>query len=181
MAAEGPESPPPTSRPSTSFNGAAAGWPRKGVADHLLRRGVQQLQWGRGRMAAEGSPLSAVYGRPVASMGPRPDGRGRIRPRTASTPTTALQWGRGRMAAEGLHAGGRGGKHTSFNGAAAGWPRKADGRARLHWAAVHASMGPRPDGRGRWPCHVRACIRSRASMGPRPDGRGRAWQARSSF
>ena len=61
------------------------------------------LQWGRGRMAAEGKYRTAIY--PLF---------------------IGLQWGRGRMAAEGLKWQRRGGESaTSFNGAAAGWPRKA--------------------------------------------------------
>ena len=62
----------------TRFNGAAAGWPRKVVMqiDRLVPK--FELQWGRGRMAAEGS----VPRRRVVGEG-------------------GLQWGRGRMAAEG--------------------------------------------------------------------------------
>ena len=58
-------------------NGAAAGWPRKAGRPFIPPRLVM-LQWGRGRMAAEGAEEQA-------------------RTRRA----TARQWGRGRMAAEG--------------------------------------------------------------------------------
>ena len=60
------------------------------------------LQWGRGRMAAEGR-LGARRPRPrgSASMGPRPDGRGRLILRPGGRDAALLQWGRGRMAAEG--------------------------------------------------------------------------------
>ena len=62
---------------SRCFNGAATGWPRNaaGLEPRILEQ--WRLQWGRDRMAAE-----RLYegGRrrvhTVASMGPRPDGRG---------------------------------------------------------------------------------------------------------
>ena len=135
----------------TCVNGAAAGWPRKAATSQHLSRRVAVRQWGRGRMAAEGSPPRPTTPAPRASMGPRPDGRGRgaegCRPARAGRrvngaaagwprkgapafnvwpPHVWRQWGRGRMAAEGTH-----GPHwmllhvTCVNGAAAGWPRKA--------------------------------------------------------
>ena len=123
-------------------------------------------------MAAEGKARGYIVRMYLASMGPRPDGRGRLLGMATLVITLALQWGRGRMAAEGaLHRTadtmggmlqwGRGrmaaeGRYApllrsvsaGFNGAAAGWPRKVShGRAR---DTMHgASMGPRPDGRGR--------------------------------
>ena len=61
------------------FNGAAAGWPRKvPLAVFGLCRLLEELQWGRGRMAAEGTITGAGFFR-----------------------NDRLQWGRGRMAAEG--------------------------------------------------------------------------------
>ena len=64
-------------RAVSGFNGAAAGWPRK---DEMQKKTWvrKQLQWGRGRMAAEGAGRPGAYGAPAASMGPRPDGRGRM-------------------------------------------------------------------------------------------------------
>ena len=84
-------------------NGAAAGWPRKAVSATRWRYRFTRRQWGRGRMAAEGR-RPAIIGRSLnaASMGPRPDGRGRRSTRCAS-PTA----------------------YSRVNGAAAGWPRKA--------------------------------------------------------
>ena len=116
------------------------------AADH---RDVVGLQWGRGRMAAEG-----VNGRDLghevgASMGPRPDGRGRRRP--------CCPW--------------RG--CCCFNGAAAGWPRKGRRALPARGAPPPASMGPRPDGRGRHAQDAEGHGPHEASMGPRPDGRGR--------
>ena len=81
-------------------NGAAAGWPRKDLF-RQCPKGLNTLrQWGRGRMAAEGwtDPSGCTMMR--ASMGPRPDGRGR--PGLSSR----------RPCDHGV------------NGAAAGWPRK---------------------------------------------------------
>ena len=77
MAAEGNHAA-PTSFERGRFNGAAAGWPRKGVGHDL-----------------------AINGKHQASMGPRPDGRGRIYPIFIGVVMMPLQWGRGRMAAEG--------------------------------------------------------------------------------
>ena len=155
-----------------SVNGAAAGWPRKGLACRPRRSGAR------------------------ASMGPRPDGRGRrpdrpaVRGRArrvngaaAGWPRKVLpiaealrpgwrQWGRGRMAAEGAGQGDLGAGVPRVNGAAAGWPRKGlIGRRRL--AVFRASMGPRPDGRGRGAARIHGVYEYTASMGPRPDGRGR--------
>ena len=127
MAAEGSQPLPQARRRHGRFNGAAAGWPRK--AEYYANHGLEL---------------------PEASMGPRPDGRGRLRSRSNCLA-----------------------RSISFNGAAAGWPRKGPG-ARDRRLVSPASMGPRPDGRGRvYPRVVRrrsGC----ASMGPRPDGRGRA-------
>ena len=294
MAAEGASSGTSTRRPS-GVNGAAAGWPRKVGITEPNYGGERRVngaaagwprkvppwpahgqgnprQWGRGRMAAEG----CLHGRPAprrsASMGPRPDGRGRapradghdvVRrcvngaaagwprkadvqrasewvytrvngaaagwprkasrwpcarwprtcvngaaagwPRKAPAPGSASstmmrQWGRGRMAAEGCLACRPRSRRSGVNGAAAGWPRKA-GRSSDDDQPLLASMGPRPDGRGRasrsatalshfacvngaaagWPRKAqpsqRGAARLNASMGPRPDGRGREFAA----
>ena len=83
-------------------NGAAAGWPRKVEKRSLRQVEAEWRQWGRGRMAAEGTILSNVRVRyPDASMGPRPDGRGRLLPGDVDEHGLPRQWGRGRMAAEG--------------------------------------------------------------------------------
>ena len=52
MAAEGLRGPWGTAR-ICCFNGAAAGWPRK-TGTRIAQNGGNELQWGRGRMAAEG-------------------------------------------------------------------------------------------------------------------------------
>ena len=62
------------------------------------------------------------------------------------------QWGRDRMAAEGpavrkiVKE-----RHDGVNGAATGWPRKVQRAGIIPNDPRQASMGPRPDGRGR-PC-----------------------------
>ena len=61
-----------------------------------------RLQWGRDRMAAEGCGATGFDPRrSQASMGPRPDGRGRIVDEGNNLYFVPLQWGRDRMAAEG--------------------------------------------------------------------------------
>ena len=77
MAAEGSRSRRQIRVP-LGFNGAAAGWPRKGDQASTAPGERIELQWGRGRMAAEGGDALECL---------------RTLPR--------LQWGRGRMAAEG--------------------------------------------------------------------------------
>ena len=85
-----------------SFNGAAAGWPRKVVA-FLIALGSVLLQWGRGRMAAEGGQC----GKRFRAQEWLQWGRGRmaaegVAPGPLRTAGVGLQWGRGRMAAEGV-------------------------------------------------------------------------------
>ena len=178
------------------FNGAAAGWPRKadGWSDNPLPNG---LQWGRGRMAAEGGPVMTSYhaeyvGFNGAAAGWPRKGVGIRDP----DPNKPLQWGRGRMAAEGRRRGACRSTTSGFNGAAAGWPRKVARAARewvKDWGFNGAAAGwPRKAGRrglssrgparfngaaAGWPRKVVDVIMGRlvtsASMGPRPDGRGR--------
>ena len=134
---------------------------------------------------------------PAASMGPRPDGRGRLIPGFCPPNGVGVNG-----AATGWPRKGRRPRHrrqteTSVNGAATGWPRKVVAAQPPGEACRRASMGPRPDGRGRSPPSARAARGSGvngaatgwprkapmgpgrgrsgpASMGPRPDGRGRA-------
>ena len=138
-----------------NFNGAAAGWPRKVEMQREILAHNHELQWGRGRMAAEsGLRLGTDPSETKTSMGPRPDGRGKAFVRWAGAfLAELLQWGRGRMAAERCAACVSFGRHAHFNGAAAGWPRKV-GTALLTQDVAFTSMGPRPDGRGK-PCSPR--------------------------
>ena len=113
---------------AAGFNGAAAGWPRKAVEIWPTLFLMFVLQWGRGRMAAEGGIKPRAHGKELqASMGPRPDGRGRpgsrriTVARTSSFNGAAAGWPRKAFA-----NGRRRRRGRSFNGAAAGWPRKAD-------------------------------------------------------
>ena len=148
MAAEGTSTARSTSR-TPSVNGAAAGWPRKdgshsGSGRRVMRVNGAAAGWPRKVMAR----LRMIRAR-AASMGPRPDGRGRQKALDAGRPWPAASMG----------------------------PRP-DGRGRIArpimsgvWS--HASMGPRPDGRGRRRQRRRQGRDHVASMGPRPDGRGR--------
>ena len=112
-------------------------------------------QWGRGQTAAE-------------SGLPAPGGK-----RTAER----RQWGRGQTAAERCRAG-----RPPLHGNPRQWGRgqtAAERRGvpmRLR-ATAQASMGPRPDGRGKTPSSATLPHSRNASMGPRPDGRGKppAW------
>ena len=134
-----------------TFNGAATGWPRKARWAAARSWSAPRLQWGRDRMAAEGSLAAFTSSAScLPSMGPRPDGRGRIFMAVAgSVQDSSLQWGRDRMAAEGRRGAepavsvaslqwgrdrmaaegapcpsGIRPAACSFNGAATGWPRK---------------------------------------------------------
>ena len=157
MAAEGPG---PLRAPAACrcFNGAAAGWPRK--AAHRAHIAVRTVRFNG---AAAGWPRKVP--RPTPSLRRRPSFNGAAagwprKVRFAVIPVARqalLQWGRGRMAAEG---GARGGEGN---------------------VAYRASMGPRPDGRGRWSARGGAARPLLASMGPRPDGRGRCAACLSSF
>ena len=177
-------------------NGAAAKRPRKGH---------------RSRAPASGRP---------ASMGPRPNGRGKYMAACLTAAVVVRQWGRGQTAAESaiLRAGDRqvsrrqwgrgqtaaesagaavvGCRTFSVNGAAAKRPRKVGNPAAAKARGLSASMGPRPNGRGKFlfdiggagghgrqwgrgqtaaeSCHrVFGGREYRASMGPRPNGRGK--------
>ena len=82
-------------------NGAATGWPRKAAGS-----GCGSGRPPRVNGAATGWPRKAlcrtVWTPPLhASMGPRPDGRGRKGALDLILPVGQRQWGRDRMAAEG--------------------------------------------------------------------------------
>ena len=81
-------------------NGAATGWPRKALSFEMCSLAARR-QWGRDRMAAEGYGCGGTNNEVLASMGPRPDGRGRARLLKGCSELTERQWGRDRMAAEG--------------------------------------------------------------------------------
>ena len=83
-----------------------------------------------------------------ASMGPRPDGRGKNALTGKYLTAEMRQWGRGQTAAESPNGPVRRPPNAGVNGAAARRPRKGgSGASRVMDAA--ASMGPRPDGRGK--------------------------------
>ena len=111
-------------RPTCSVNGAAAKRPRKAALD-TSRMMCSLRQWGRGQTAAERVGAARNVSGRAASMGPRPNGRGKaIFAAAAAAQLLMRQWGRGQTAAERV--------------------RLADIRVELG-----ASMGPRPNGRGK--------------------------------
>ena len=157
-------------------NGAAAKRPRKAERprhDHGRRRhasmgprpngrGKNQTnaltvlerlrQWGRGQTAAERPAARSAPG-PTgsASMGPRPNGRGKCVAAASISPGDFVrQWGRGQTAAERLR-----GMPARAGGRLRQWGRgqtAAESREGKEGAGrVRASMGPRPNGRGKWP------------------------------
>ena len=99
-----------------------------------------------------------------ASMGPRPDGRGKRQDGAAPDAHHRRQWGRGQTAAESRRQCPPGNALRRVNGAAARRPRKDENGHEGHNRIV-ASMGPRPDGRGK--LHLR-CVE-------RNGGAGRQW------
>ena len=123
----------------------------EGSFTRAIRNGVDVRQWGRDRLAAEGGARIVNLFPHQASMGPRPVGRGRPYLRdTHFIIQSKRQWGRDRLAAEGLSA-----NHSESVPIC----RRQWGRDRLAaegtdqddlWIGWElASMGPRPVGRGR--------------------------------
>ena len=181
------------SRRPQSVNGAAAKRPRKGVRSMIhhvengrkggrgqtaAERTTREIrpvrdsarQWGRGQTAAErGGSGACRPARSCASMGPRPNGRGKF----AGSAVLAQVGG----ASMGPRPNGRGKaprtlrgrpRPSSVNGAAAKRPRKVAGPDMRTGRAGRASMGPRPNGRGKLN-HGRRCA---WCLGRRQWGRG---------
>jgi len=150
-----------------SFNGAAAGQPRK---DLPIRVWTDERSASMGpRLDSRGRTASANRKpeRVAASMGPRLDSRGRAKfharvsaalelqwgrgwtaaegtpPTPPTPPAIPLQWGRGWTAAEGAVSPRAAPRPTCFNGAAAGQPRKG-----LPAAASPVERWPLQWGRG---------------------------------
>ena len=136
---------------NASFNGAATFRSRKavalvalGCADHLASMGPRPF--GRGRAEYNRRQIEHY----AASMGPRPFGRGRLPSRMGLPRTPQLQWGRDLSVAEGgVRHGQAPGLLSCFNGAATFRSRKDPKMHLLPSVQSCASMGPRPFGRGR--------------------------------
>ncbi len=131
------------------FNGAATARSRNSprVITDPPRRVA--LQWGRDRAVAElPAGKLMLIGNRLASMGPRPRGRGIAAQVIVPQRAELLQWGRDRAVAE----------------------LRQDGRVVFH--GERASMGPRPRGRGIVDQVRVQPVLEVASMGPRPRGRG---------
>ena len=139
----------PTRRPcTTGVNGAAAKRPRKEEVAGSGAAHRKARQWGRGQTAAESTCGRRSPPASPASMGPRPNGRGKTllgalpcsasmrqwgRGQTAAESRTLnvsellpleRQWGRGQTAAESSNSGACWGPKARVNGAAAKRPRK---------------------------------------------------------
>ena len=183
--------------PDACVNGAAARRPRKVDAPARLSIARRLRQWGRGQTAAESARRLGRDVAVLASMGPRPDGRGKLVKNPDDVNLFERQWGRGQTAAERTRD-----KAICCLQYAASMGPRPDGRGKRvddgqHPRHGRASMGPRPDGRGKFgrdPCRClsarvngaaarrprKAAVKVRhhlawgsASMGPRPDGRGK--------
>ena len=130
-------------------NGAAARRPRK---DPGVDAAIAQIgrQWGRGQTAAERFAAATTDGV-------------RIR----------RQWGRGQTAAERSCASASRAGQPGVNGAAARRPRKGSRRRRYRRRrpSVNGAAARRPRKAERGDCGM--CAGRDASMGPRPDGRGK--------
>ena len=108
-------------------NGAAAGWPRKEIGLAKISNSLLSVNG-----AAAGWPRKAA---PSSQPAPRWTG---VNGAAAGWPRKALAWRVSLL------------EVLRVNGAAAGWPRKDVGHADAATCRTVASMGPRPDGRGRW-------------------------------
>ena len=191
-------------RARARVNGAAAKRPRKAGWWYGPVTSSRPRQWGRGQTAAERSRRPHPRHRAVASMGrgqtaaergnsnnlqawgvrasmgPRPNGRGKRYTRAARLEGGPLrQWGRGQTAAErpepGIETVPVARRQWGRGQTAAESVRRHDPRARSRYA----SMGPRPNGRGKHACARPLKSAHLASMGPRPNGRGKTSRARA--
>ena len=106
-----------------------------------------ELQWGRGREAAERRTIRSCSSRSTRRF----NGAAAVKPRNATEENQALadllalQWGRGREAAERNLALAAHSRHAlGFNGAAAVKPRNAHEPHPPGHDHPAASMGPRP-------------------------------------
>ena len=108
-------------------------------------------------------------------MGPRPNGRGKLRVRVeVLADARGLQWGRGQTAAESaelFEADGWIYKQLQWGRGQTAAERR--GAASVDAQMPFASMGPRPNGRGKPRSLHAPRLGTWASMGPRPNGRGK--------
>ena len=180
-------------------NGAAAKRPRKAEPTAAPLDPGALRQWGRGQTAAESGEQAGGRRESDASMGPRPNGRGKIPPRTnMPRPADARQWGRGQTAAESSNM-----ERIFHSPKARQWGRGQTAAERLRSRRGRCLHTQRQWGRGQTaaesllffelpacryicvngaaakrPRKDRGCPAARdfpdASMGPRPNGRGKA-------
>ncbi len=179
-----------------SFNGAAPRGARRPAREAAERESIEMLQWGRAPRGAETRRAAPRPRQELASLGPRPEGRGnRGQRRQRVSRYTRFNGAAPRGARKYRPPHGRGKARSRFNGAAPRGARKCHRAARAD-KRPDASMGPRPEGRGNmepeeWAGPYQTLQWGRAprgaempallaparggdpaSMGPRPEGRG---------
>ena len=119
------------------------------LQNYFSVRLVTKRQWGRGQTAAESVRRIFTSPRPISRQWGRGQTAAESRaPAFAATVPALRQWGRGQTAAERRTWATPRIKPPCVNGAAAKRPRKARGADMMVFDHL-ASMGPRPNGRGK--------------------------------
>ena len=133
---------------ASCVNGAAARRPRKDQAPvcgtYAPEASMGPRPDGRGKRHL----LIRRLVRPIASMGPRPDGRGKTRPRPDRRSGLCVNGAAARRPRKDDRPAPAASACRSVNGAAARRPRIAPPPPPIK-PLQRASMGPRPDGRGK--------------------------------
>src|SRR5712691_8762459 len=155
------------------FNGASTTWSRI-AGERISARPRSWLQWGLDHVVEDRrSPAHPLGTDALASMGPRPRGRGSAAAQgTGAALSSMLQWGLDHVVEDRRHRRAGRGSRCRFNGASTTWSRIAVLDVHIHLAPMLASMGPRPRGRGSLYFVAEDKEVVLASMGPRPRGRG---------
>ena len=159
--------------PPASVNGAAARRPRKARNHRPLTRPPMCVNGAAARRPRKGALPDLGAGLyPLASMGPRPDGRGKTMRGLGRREPAPRQWGRGQTAAERLYL-----LYKPLARALRQWGRGQTAAESDASARNGARDWLRQWGRGQTAAERSSCAcrskRRLASMGPRPDGRGK--------
>ena len=153
-------------------NGAAAKRPRKVVKDVDSSPVRFSRQWGRGQTAAERTGTLRTAASMTCVNGAAAKRPRKVCVRSGPCPLFLRQWGRGQTAAESRRRGTR-----SATSARASMGPRPNGRGKSHGSNSLWPSGLRQWGRGQTaaesPSPTSGLVRSRASMGPRPNGRGK--------
>ena len=123
----------------------------RNVTTELGSQRDHMLQWGRHPRATESQAhLLGIRGRPIASMGPSPEGDGKPKaPSSSATTSLWLQWGRHPRATERREVRQQERRRHGFNGAVTRGRRKGTMIATCLCGSRFASMGPSPEGDGK--------------------------------